>query len=208
MKNTKEILLVAGVSVGVGAAAFAAAKGIRYLMKKRKDEGIDECLEDYEKESWDIPDGVNMLEELPLDVADAGEPARNTVDYTKFSSKKRNESEEDEREHSSQKLISSEEFVNGTGNLMDSYVSVTGTYFVQDGVLAGWDASLDERDIESTVGQAAIDKLVSGEESAVYVVNEDLKVLYEIVKSNDPYGDALEELYVSETSDPAYSDED
>lgn len=89
-------------------------------------------------------------------------------------------------------IISEQEFVHEVGN-ENGYVSATGTYFTQDGILAGWNDDLVEKDILNTVGMKAISAFDQQSTKAVYVRNVQLKVLYEIVRCDDPMEDVLRE---------------
>ena len=206
----KWVLKTAGISVAVGIAAGVAAEKI-ISWKKRRD--YDDALDDYNtfEDEWpDIPEGIN--EDDDVEDARLAHPEMYSkpdlsklVDYTKYS-KTDDGKEEEATELPGVEIISEEEFVRRTGNL-DGYVSVTGTWFSQEGILAGWDSDLDEKDPSVTVGEKTVELFEDPEIEAVYVRNDILKVLFEIVRSNDPYELAMQEALVTEAADPSYSDE-
>lgn len=84
-------------------------------------------------------------------------------------------------------IISEEEFVKLSGNL-DGYVTATGTFFPDNGVLAGWNDSLDPKDIATTIGDKAAAMFEDESVGAVYVRNKQLKVLYEVIRGDGLYG--------------------
>ena len=125
------------------------------------------------------------------------------VDYTKFSKKtvygvvekpeeKGEPVVEQEGKPSYIEIISKEEFLHATGN-EDGYISVVGTWFPEDRVLAGWNEELQLKSVDDTVGWDVISAFDDEETGAVYVRNTKLKVLYEIVRGSGTYEDAAAE---------------
>lgn len=202
--NLKKGLLIFAASAAAGLAAGTLAAFVRRKLEERRNadefERTMAARDEYSTipPCWDIPEGVNVVDEDDL--------VLRPVDYTAYSKHGQKE-EAEEPVDDGIEVISEEEFVRGTGNLLDGYVSVTGTYFANEKLLAGWDDALDERDVASTVGAEAISKLEEDGVDAVYVKNERLKVLYEIVKSNEEYEVAAREALSAEADDPAFTDE-
>jgi hypothetical protein len=116
------------------------------------------------------------------------------VDYTKFYRK----SAKTEKEPGTEKeepvnpsvfeLITEDEFVSLTGNL-DGYVTATGTYFPEERILAGWNDSMEPKDVATTIGNDAAIQFEDASVGAVYVRNTSLKVLYEVVRGYGLYED-------------------
>jgi hypothetical protein len=162
--------------------------------------------------SPEIPEGVNVVSDVVDKVVNdkmfVKPDISKMIDYTKYSdaAKRYGESEsepakivmpddEDAPEAYDDdrfELIDEQEFVREVGNL-NGFVSATGTYFVQDKVLAGWNEDLREKDISTTVGWRAIRMFDEPDVKAVYVRNNDLKVLYEIVRGEDTMESAIQE---------------
>lgn len=122
------------------------------------------------------------------------------TDYTKYFAKNKNynktdipkEPEEPENGEDWSVIITREEFLKSTGN-EDGYVSVTGGYFPSDGILAGWNEDLVEKDPHETVGKKAIDQFDDSSVKVVYVRNTKDKVLYEIIRYDDSFEDVVNE---------------
>lgn len=89
-------------------------------------------------------------------------------------------------------IISEDEFLRATGN-EDGYVSVVGTWFPEDKVLAGWNEELQLKSVEDTVGWDVMSAFDDEETRAVYVRNTKHKVLYEIVRGSGTYEDSSAE---------------
>ena len=223
--DVKIVLRNAAVSVGLGVAVGIA---VDRVLEWRRGKKALEALYDYsypeeENEDWEereyleIPEGVNVVgadTDGDRDILPSTNPDRASgplyrkpdlsemVDYTKFSKKDKKEVAEQEDETAAYvHLISEEEFVRGTGNL-DGYVSVTGTWFAQDHILAGWDSDLSEKDPSSTIGEKAVEKFEDPEIKAVYVRNDILKVLFEVVRSDDLFDLAYHEVLKAESEEP------
>ena len=203
----KWLLRTAGISLAAGVAAGFAAD--RIISWKTAGDAWD-ALEEYsgEEGEWpDIPDGVNEesgwveITEDPYGRSPRVQESMYSkpdlsklVDYTGFSKKDGDGGEHKAADLPGVEIISEEEFVRGTGNL-DGYVSVTGTWFAGECVLAGWDSDLDIKDPAATVGEKAVEMFEDPEIKAVYVRNDVLKVLFEIVRSEEAYDLAVEEAY-------------
>lgn len=173
-----------------------------------------------EDDSLVIPKGVNVVDDVVDKVVNdkmfVKPDISKMIDYTKYSDVAKTygakdpepahivmpddedapEAYDDDRFE----LIDEQEFVKEVGNL-NGYVSATGTYFVQDKVLAGWNEDLVEKDISNTVGWRAIAMFDEPDVKAVYVKNHELKVLYEIVRSDDTMESAIEESVKMEISE-------
>lgn len=217
--------LVSGVVIGT-VTEIAIAK-----WNKRHEEACYGDLEDewedddgyysYDEEpSPEIPEGVNMVNDVVDKVVNdkmfVKPDISKMIDYTKYSDAARKYGAEDvnfanvvmpDDEDAPEaydddrfELIDEQEFVKEVGNL-NGYVSATGTYFVQDRVLAGWNEDLVEKDISNTVGWRAVRMFDEPDVKAVYVKNHELKVLYEIVRSDDTMESAIEESMKMEISE-------
>lgn len=213
--DVKIILRDAVICLGAS-AAFGIA--VDRILAWRKASKAWEAVEEYsyseedeepweEREYFEIPEGVNEVE--PEKSADrASGPLyrkpdlSEMVDYTKFAAVQDDEAGKDEEpEGAFVHLISEEEFVRGTGN-SDGYVSVTGTWFAQDHILAGWDNDLVEKDPATTVGEKAVEQFEDPDVGAVYVRNDLLKVLFEIVRSDEDFDLARQEVLKMEADEP------
>lgn len=224
--DVKIVLRNMTISVGAGIAVGVAVD--RILAWRRGKKAL-EALYDYsypeeEDEEWEereyleIPEGVNVVG-ADTDGDHVISPMTNSnrasgplyqkpdlsemVDYTKFSKQDNDKDEPDGKEDKQDfvHVISEEDFVRGTGNL-DGYVSVTGTWFSQDHILAGWDSELTEKDVSSTVGEKAISLFDDPEIGAVYVRNDLIKVLFEVVRSDDRFDLAYQEILKMESDEP------
>jgi hypothetical protein len=140
----------------------------------------------------DIPEGVNEISGQDPEELFRKPSLDSYIDYTKFGGyTKEVETPTDEPSHGVE-LISAEEFVKGTGNL-DGYASVTGTYFTKDGILAGWNDELEEKIPEEHVGMAVLEKFDDPSVESVYVRNDVDKVLFEIIRCDEPFDSARAE---------------
>lgn len=222
--DVKVVLRNVAISVGAGVAVGIAVDRIIAWRRARK---YEEALDSYsypeeeydweEREYLEIPEGVNVVgadTDGDRDILPSTNPDRASgplyrkpdlsemVDYTKFSKDDKKEEDDDPGEEAAYvHLISEEEFVRGTGNL-DGYVSVTGTWFVQDHILAGWDLDLAEKDPSTTIGEKAVEKFDDPEVKAIYVRNDLLKVLFEVVRSDDLFDLAYQEVLKAESEEP------
>jgi hypothetical protein len=208
LKNKPATVLAcvcSGIAVGVLVEAVKAARG------KRQDNGLSEDVSDYladhKRHIQEVEREYRTLEEtMERKVgADFSKPdISELVDYTKFSSpvekvltengKPVSETEpQNVNAPSVFEIISVEEFLKGTGN-DDGYTSVVGTWFQNDGVLAGWNEQMEEKDPRSTIGEEALAILEDPDIKAVYVKNTHLKVLFEILKSDDSIEDVIREI--------------
>lgn len=207
-----------GVGVGIGALTGTAVELVTRHLKERK---YEEALDEYYPIP-EIPEGVNVVEEdsysetnsdgdvkkvnnelfskpLPDDFLNRKRDVEKMVDYTKYSSpeKNRNDSEmpKDGEEPAPGKdafeMIDSDEFVKAMGN-QDGYACCTGTYFADDRILAGWNEKLEEKDASKTIGEDAVKALQEGM-SSVYVRNTQLKVLFEVIRSDSSFAEAVED---------------
>lgn len=197
--------LVAGVSgVAVG-----------YLVDRfcqEREKAQSEWDDIFDEPELEIPEGVNEYDTSKQEMENAVDKLfvkpslKDYVDYTKFakeySDKNANEIPKEIIDDAPEfiSVITEEEFVRDSGNL-DGFVSVTGTYFTQDKVLAGWDDEIGEKDIEETIGWKAVRTFDDPSAKAVYVKNDLMKVLYEIVRCDDPYDDAVQESQMNQETD-------
>lgn len=163
-----------------------------------------------------IPEGVNEPKDQIKRAKDISDTFRkpsitSVIDYTKYADKAKqydktemlsNLSFDDVHDMSEAPegysdpdyitIIEESEFVKGIGN-EDGFASVTGTYFTSDKVLAGWNEDLVEKDVASNVGFRAIAMFDEPHVKAVYVRNDEKKVLYEILRSDDPMEEVVRE---------------
>lgn len=186
--------------------ALAAGAGVGYLVEKltSKDGGEEEepqpqGEEPARKSREQILAEKRSYEKAQVSPAFEKPDISNLTDYTKFfrgsgsdgdgdrAAAKMEGEEVEEKDASVFEIISEEEFVAAAGN-PDGYVTATGTYFVEDGILAGWNESLEPKEVGKTVGSAAIGKFADDPDvDAVYVRNTALKVLYEVVRGEGSY---------------------
>lgn len=210
--------VAAGVAIGT-VTEIALAKWRKLREEACYGEGLDEEMFDSDDDEGDLPDipeGVNVVDAVAGDLVDkvvngqmfVKPDISKMVDYTKYSDIAKRYSDDETKagkivmpddedapeayDDDRFELIDEAEFVKEIGNL-DGYVSATGTYFVQDRVLAGWNEDLVEKDISNTVGWRAISMFDSPDVKAVYVRNHELKVLYEIVRCDETMESAIEE---------------
>lgn len=203
----KYVAVTAAASVAVGIVAGIIADRILKGGEACTDDGWTNedgepdilTEDDYE---LDIPEGVNEVNRGVPSFELQKPNLEDMVDYTRFYEHKTGKDDEDGAGDgvASVHVISEEEFVKGTGNL-DGYASVTGTWFHDDGILAGWDESLEVKDVSATVGSSALTAFEDPEVDAVYVRNDILNVLYEIVRGEGSYENAVAELSYSEDQD-------
>lgn len=170
-----------------------------------KQEIVEDFYEEEYQNTLEIPEGVNLVEDLNKKMDEEAKklfvkPDLNQyVDYTRYQDLTKNYNNADipkdvpeEPDSDVIHIIDESEFVKETGN-EDGYVSVTASYFTQEKLLAGWNEDLVEREPSETVGTKAIEMFDDPSVKAVYVRNDILKVLYEIVRCDDPYEQALAE---------------
>ena len=207
---------ITGVSIGVGFGTYFLAgfikKKVCEMREKSEKEEYSEYVDKTEEydtvDEWpDIPDGVNPMPERVIGPEFAKPSLAEMVDYTKFySNVPEGESGEEELEESEKGddeedldnpsfvIISEQEYMNTSAGT----VKADGTYFTQDKLLAGWNESLAEKDISSTIGWKAVHAFDDPAVRSVYVRNLDLMVDYEIVRCDDPFEDVLQETLRSE----------
>ena len=191
-----------------------------YLYDDEDEDGDGYYLYDEEDDAPVIPKGVNVVDDVVDKVVNdkmfVKPDISKMIDYTKYSDTAKTYGAKDSEpahivmpddedapeayDDDRFELIDEQEFVKEVGNL-NGYVSATGTYFVQDKVLAGWNEDLVEKDISNTVGWRAIAMFDEPDVRAVYVKNHELKVLYEIVRSDDSMESAIEESVKMEISE-------
>ena len=71
----------------------------------------------------------------------------------------------------------------------------TGTYFLEEGILGGWDEDLEEQDITSDIGNIVADLVVSdGSIRSVYFKKVSDGSVYEVVGSRGRYDEAYEDM--------------
>lgn len=206
---------VAVVAGGIGIAVGVSVD--RIFGENGEPEEGEACPEGEWDKEWDepadrlppIPEGVNEItrqEKVVEDRLFSKPDISKLVDYTKYSDKAKaysadkdgdvvpvefpDDTDAPEADDPRMEIIDEQEFMKATGN-MDGYVSVTCGYFTQDGILAGWDEDMDEKDIGETVGWRAVRMFDSPDVKAVYVRNTHLKVLYEVVRYDDAYEEVL-----------------
>ena len=214
---------VAATSVGIGVAVGFAVDRISAKIEERRTCPLEDPhtwrfgMDDDGDEDFSLPfpEGVNIVDQDKVDKVVNDEifvkpDIAKMRDYTKYANapgKHAKSLDPEEGEEISEdggemvvdvldddrfEIISEQEFVHEVGN-ENGYVSATGTYFTQDGILAGWNDDLVEKDILNTVGMKAISAFDQQSTKAVYVRNDQLKVLYEIVRCDDPMEDVLRE---------------
>lgn len=186
------------VSIGLGVGAYFLAGKIHDVVRAKATEeaGMDEYYEMADiyngEETQPDPDGQVVYEKTVMSENFVKPPI---VDYTAYS--KRDIPQENAEEKPTEEagkslnvsLITMDEYLDASGK----YGKADGTYFVNDGILAGWNLNLDVKDVDSTVGRTAIARFDDPDVKAVYVRNEDIMVDFEIIRSDDPYEEALAE---------------
>lgn len=230
MLDKRKLALIFAASLASGLVIGTVTELVITKWNKRHEEACYGDLEDDDWEDDDgyysydeeeafpeVPEGVNeIVDKVVNDKMFVKPDITKMIDYTKYSDTARKYGAEDTNfanvvmpddedapeayDDDRFELIDEREFVKEIGNL-NGYVSATGTYFVQDKVLAGWNEDLVEKDISNTVGWRAIRMFDEPDVKAVYVKNHDLKVLYEIVRSDDTMASAIEESVKMEISE-------
>lgn len=206
------ISIAASLAVGFGAGILVD----RLTSRKDREEACpDDWNPDFTIEEVgklpEIPAGVNEIDtrkgEQEVDKILFQKPElKEYVDYTKFSDrykdKKSNDVPKEVIDESIDfiSIIGEDEFVKMSGN-QDDYAVVTGSYFTQDKILAGWDSNLHEKEVEDTIGWKAVKQFDDPSVKAVYVRNDLLKVLYEVVRCNDPFEEAVAESEMNNETD-------
>ena len=191
--------VVAAASSGFG--VLVGCLSDKFIFSKGEEADDFEEYEEYEEEELDIPEGVNEVEDPDVKMDKEAsklfvKPDLNKyIDYTKYQDLTKNYSTDVPKEEVVEEfihVIDEEEFVRETGN-EDGYISVTASYFTQEKLLAGWNDELVEREPSETVGEKSLLIFDDPSVKAVYVRNDNLKVLYEIVRCDDSYESALME---------------
>lgn len=221
------VLLAIGAGVAIGFAVDRIfAKKDEACPEELEDGWWEDAFE--EDPVLPIPEGVNVIDMVADTADDLVDKVVNdkmfmkpdiskVIDYTKYSDISRtygNQKEinfdeivmpsdddaPDAFDDDRFEIIDEAEFVKEIGN-GSGYVSATGTYFVQDRILAGWNDDLSEKDISNTIGWRAVSMFDSPDVRAVYVRNSQLKVLYEIVRSDDSMESAIHETLFEEVAE-------
>ena len=193
--------VVAAASSGFG--VLIGCLSDKFIFSKDEDTEDVEDFEEGEEEYNlpDIPEGVNEVEDPDVKMDKEAsklfvKPDLNKyIDYTKYQDLTKNYSTDVPKEEVVEEfihVIDEDEFVRETGN-EDGYISVTASYFTQEKLLAGWNDELVEREPSETVGEKSLLLFDDPSVKAVYVRNDNLKVLYEIVRCDDSYESALME---------------
>lgn len=199
--------VVALTSAGIGVVVGFLSDKFIFSKKENDEDGMEEEYEEYDLP--DIPEGVNEVDDLNRKMDEEAsklfvKPDLNKyIDYTKYQDLTKNYSTDvpkEEMVESPIHIIDEEEFVKETGN-EDGYVSVTASYFTQEKILAGWNDDLIEREPSETVGEKSLEQFDDPSVKAVYVRNDSLKVLYEIVRCDDSYESALMEAAMAPSQD-------
>lgn len=202
----------ASLAIGVGVGLL-----VDFISRKRAEKGEACTDEDWWEDAYDkdddgdsypetyppVPEGVNELPPESRQTSDlfVKPDISKAVDYSRFHEKRNAAAQglevavEEEKDPSVYEVIDEAEFVKESGN-GDGYATVTGTYFTQDRILAGWNEDLDEKSVAETVGSEAISRFDDPEVRAVYVRNARTKVLFEVIRSDDPYEEAVAELHI------------
>lgn len=187
--------VVTGTAIGV-LVELVDAK-VRKIREERIFEEYEELSETYVQQEDEAVD-FGEYEDVVVSPAFNKPDISQLTDYTKFHRNGPTPPEgtdkegPEETESSVFEIISEKDFVRMTGNL-DGYASVTGTWFPQDEVLAGWDNDLEPKDPAATIGEEAVRIFDDPEVKAVYVRNTADKVLFEIVRCDDKFQTSSEE---------------
>ena len=188
-----------GIGVCLGIGASIAADRIEKMIKARKaceeqEDGYEVVLE------YDQAPEHEGFEKV---ITAEGYSKPPITDYTRFFKVEDEEGEivvaeeNDEVSDIPEKvdepmiLISEEEYMDVT---LPGYAKADGTFFAADGVLAGWNDKLLVQDPTDTIGLMALDILKEGVDGTVYVRNPELKVDYQITRSDDTYESALDDV--------------
>lgn len=183
------------ISMGLG---VVAGVGIGFLVDRlssKADIPEDEVVPGWREDDF-FPEDVHTVSDLG-EYSDFSLPdtflkpdISDLVDYAKYFDGEAGKDADDHGDSDFIRIITEEEFLKGTGN-EDGYISVVGTWFPEDGVLAGWNEDLAKKDVSKTIGIEAVELLREEDAKAVYVSNEKEKVLYEIVKGIGSFEDAV-----------------
>lgn len=205
--------IVAVVSIGVGIGSYLAAGKIKEKLDERKalkDENASDETNprdiEWEEAEFDGYERVIVNEEY-------SKPS--LVDYTKFFMGDKKEVERSaeatsipsetlpevppaENEIDSEQEISSPSFIISEKDYLDTslpgYAKADGTFFTEDDILAGWNDKLNIQDPRRTIGEDIFKMMKDGNWNTVYVRNPELKVDYQITKTDSSYDDAVAEL--------------
>lgn len=198
-----------GYYAAAAVAAIAAGVGVGFLVDRLcREKTAEERFEEIKDELGfvEVPVEETLRPRGNMKVSPSFEKPdiSNMVDYTKFFPRDVTEvvsvngvpvvevnghdrGPAEKEDNSMLDIISEEEFVKLSGNL-DGYVTATGTFFPDNGVLAGWNDSLEPKDIATTIGDKAAAMFEDESVGAVYVRNKQLKVLYEVIRGDGLYG--------------------
>lgn len=163
-------------------------------------EEAGEVREYAEKAAGYLDDGVRKVSEA-FEKPEMDEVVDTTkiVDYTRYAKEKLEEIAKPDEGEAMKELevppmsmidvISEEEFLRASGN-SDGFVTVVGTWFPDERILAGWDDKLEEKPAAENIGDEAV-RLLDDGAAAVYVRNRLVNVLFEVVRSQDSWEDAV-----------------
>lgn len=179
----------------IGAGIFSAGVGAGFLVGRKVTDGewtayLDEqerlMMEEYNEQKTEIEDGYTDLDPSWYDSDEDSDDNRTLINEEKPSLqdlvKAMDEPEDDEP---------AVEFINRRKYLSTKkgYAKRTGTYFIVDDILAGWDLELDQIDLgellsdEEDLGRLE-GMLHSDDVSAVYLRSNVLETDFEILKSD------------------------
>lgn len=218
--------VVVSACVGIGAITGIAVELTKDVLEKRKQKSYSQEVDNLRDEvvrkvQDELQEHKNHIDHIRMEYntlrndtekkvgLEFSKPdISELVDYTKFSRKGeavvtengKPVTDEEPQEVNAPtvfEIISVDDFLKETGN-GDGYTSVVGTWFPQDGILAGWNENMEEKDPRSTIGEEALAMFDDPEVDLVYVRNTHLKVLFEIMKSSYSFDEVVDELKEAE----------
>ena len=175
-------------SIGIGVGIYFLSGKIAELVKE-KSAGQDDGAEYAEADIQDGAQGEKPHEVVYEKTISEEFVKPPIIDYTSFSRKGDEAAEEPAANGPEIEIITVNEYMDASGE----YGKADGTYFTSDKVLAGWNERLDKKVVEDTVGTEAVEAFDDPDVKAVYVRNKTIMVDFEIVRSDVPYEEALQE---------------
>lgn len=189
----------------VGACALVAMGSVGYLawsfVKDRKEASDDEGVEEYDYLTYEDDDDNQDNDKKVVTGKFAMKPE--LEEYFKKLKEEKNEPTEMwyyslETEQNSSPVeysyvkITPEEYHDAELSGAETH---TGTYFLEEGILGGWDEDLEEQDITSDIGNIVADLVVSdGSIRSVYFKKVSDGSVYEVVGSRGRYDEAYEDM--------------
>lgn len=204
--------IVAVVSIGVGIGSYLAAGKIKEKLDERN---ASKTISEDEKNPQDVEWEEAEFDGYERVIVNEEYSKPSLVDYTKFFMGDKKEAARNaeatsipsetlpevppvENETDGEQEVSSPSFIISEEDYLDTslqgYAKADGTFFTEDDILAGWNDKLNIQDPRRTIGEDIFKMMKDGDWNTIYVRNPELKVDYQITKTDSSYDDAVAEL--------------